>query len=169
MVIKNSCPRPLKALDQEWHVKADEEVKMIAAEALVLFARSYDMFILELTYRSWAHTEEWCSRGHLEDWLVWFLGGHCGNGGADGWCAFNGALPYDYGVPQVIMHNKPSLLWLNNCRSSSSIKSALSLWRKVTLAWVWNSAEAKVRIWSEAWVWGLIWSLILEFCQIHDF
>lgn len=39
-------------------MKADEDVRMIAAEAPVLFARACEMFILELTHRSWAHTEE---------------------------------------------------------------------------------------------------------------
>ncbi|KAG1368322.1 nuclear transcription factor Y subunit C-3 [Cocos nucifera] len=39
-------------------MKADEDVRMIAAEAPVLFARACEMFILELTYRSWAQTED---------------------------------------------------------------------------------------------------------------
>ncbi|KAK1268310.1 Nuclear transcription factor Y subunit C-3 [Acorus gramineus] len=39
-------------------MKADEDVRMIAAEAPVVFARACEMFILELTHRSWAHTEE---------------------------------------------------------------------------------------------------------------
>ncbi|XP_073014145.1 nuclear transcription factor Y subunit C-3-like [Typha latifolia] len=39
-------------------MKADEDVRMIAAEAPVLFARACEMFILELTYRSWAQAEE---------------------------------------------------------------------------------------------------------------
>ncbi|XP_017701213.2 nuclear transcription factor Y subunit C-3-like [Phoenix dactylifera] len=39
-------------------MKADEDVRMIAAEAPMLFARACEMFILELTYRSWAQTEE---------------------------------------------------------------------------------------------------------------
>lgn len=39
-------------------MKADEDVRMIAAEVPVLFARACEMFILELTYRSWAHAEE---------------------------------------------------------------------------------------------------------------
>ncbi|KAJ6814332.1 nuclear transcription factor Y subunit C-6-like [Iris pallida] len=39
-------------------MKADEDVRMIAAEAPVVFARACEMFILELTHRGWAHAEE---------------------------------------------------------------------------------------------------------------
>eukprot|EP01103_Thecamoeba_quadrilineata_P004835 TRINITY_DN14716_c0_g1_i1.p1 TRINITY_DN14716_c0_g1~~TRINITY_DN14716_c0_g1_i1.p1 ORF type:complete len:274 (-),score=83.02 TRINITY_DN14716_c0_g1_i1:196-981(-) len=39
-------------------MKSDEDVKMISAEAPVLFAKACEMFILELTLRSWIHTEE---------------------------------------------------------------------------------------------------------------
>ncbi|KAM7485639.1 hypothetical protein LguiA_001648 [Lonicera macranthoides] len=39
-------------------MKADEDVRMIAAEAPVIFARACEMFILELTLRAWNHTEE---------------------------------------------------------------------------------------------------------------
>ncbi|XP_057827984.1 nuclear transcription factor Y subunit C-1 isoform X2 [Cryptomeria japonica] len=39
-------------------MKADEDVKMISAEAPVVFAKACEMFILELTLRSWMHTEE---------------------------------------------------------------------------------------------------------------
>ncbi|CAM6034667.1 unnamed protein product [Sphagnum compactum] len=39
-------------------MKSDEDVKMIAAEAPVLFAKACEMFILELTLRSWIHMEE---------------------------------------------------------------------------------------------------------------
>ncbi|KAG0590973.1 hypothetical protein M758_1G134700 [Ceratodon purpureus] len=39
-------------------MKSDEDVKMIAAEAPVLFSKACEMFILELTLRSWIHTEE---------------------------------------------------------------------------------------------------------------
>jgi nuclear transcription factor Y gamma len=39
-------------------VKADEDVRMISAEAPVLFAKACEMFILELTLRSWIHAEE---------------------------------------------------------------------------------------------------------------
>lgn len=38
-------------------MRADEDVKMIAAEAPVIFAKACEMFILELTLRSWLHTE----------------------------------------------------------------------------------------------------------------
>ncbi|KAK9826465.1 hypothetical protein WJX81_002335 [Elliptochloris bilobata] len=39
-------------------MKSDEDVRMISAEAPVLFARACEMFILELTLRSWNHSEE---------------------------------------------------------------------------------------------------------------
>ncbi|CAM8911611.1 unnamed protein product [Rhodiola kirilowii] len=39
-------------------MKADEDVRMISAEAPVIFARACEMFIFELTLRSWNHTEE---------------------------------------------------------------------------------------------------------------
>ncbi|GER32336.1 nuclear factor Y [Striga asiatica] len=39
-------------------MKADEDVRMISAEAPVIFARACEMFILELTLRSWSNTEE---------------------------------------------------------------------------------------------------------------
>uniref|UniRef100_A0A0C9QSE5 TSA: Wollemia nobilis Ref_Wollemi_Transcript_11948_1274 transcribed RNA sequence n=1 Tax=Wollemia nobilis TaxID=56998 RepID=A0A0C9QSE5_9CONI len=39
-------------------MKSDEEVKMISAEAPVLFSKACELFILELTLRSWLHTEE---------------------------------------------------------------------------------------------------------------
>ncbi|KAK8937078.1 Nuclear transcription factor Y subunit C-2 [Platanthera zijinensis] len=39
-------------------MKADEDVRMIAAEAPVVFARACEMFILELTHRGWDHAEE---------------------------------------------------------------------------------------------------------------
>lgn len=39
-------------------MKLDEEVKMISAEAPVLFAKAAEIFIHELTLRAWAHTED---------------------------------------------------------------------------------------------------------------
>lgn len=39
-------------------MKSDEDVRMISAEAPVLFAKACEMFILELTLRAWAQTEE---------------------------------------------------------------------------------------------------------------
>ena len=39
-------------------MKLDEDVKMISAEAPVLFAKATEMFIKELTMRSWIHTED---------------------------------------------------------------------------------------------------------------
>ena len=38
-------------------MKLDEDVKMISAEAPVLFAKAAEMFIHELTMRAWIHTE----------------------------------------------------------------------------------------------------------------
>lgn len=39
-------------------MKSDEDVKMISAEAPMIFAKACEMFILELTLRSWGNTEE---------------------------------------------------------------------------------------------------------------
>ncbi|PPD68556.1 hypothetical protein GOBAR_DD34560 [Gossypium barbadense] len=39
-------------------MKADEDVRMISAEAPVIFAKACEIFVLELTLRSWIHTEE---------------------------------------------------------------------------------------------------------------
>lgn len=39
-------------------MKADEDVRMISAEAPVIFAKACEIFILELTLRSWIHAEE---------------------------------------------------------------------------------------------------------------
>ncbi|XP_038683164.1 nuclear transcription factor Y subunit C-1-like [Tripterygium wilfordii] len=39
-------------------MKADEDVRMISAEAPILFAKACELFILELTMRSWLHAEE---------------------------------------------------------------------------------------------------------------
>lgn len=39
-------------------MKSDEDVRMISAEAPVVFAKACEMFILELTMRAWAHAEE---------------------------------------------------------------------------------------------------------------
>jgi len=39
-------------------MKSDEEVRMISAEAPVLFAKACELFIRELTLRAWIHTEE---------------------------------------------------------------------------------------------------------------
>jgi histone H3/H4 len=38
-------------------MKSDEDVRMISAEAPVLFAKACEMFILELTFRSWSYSE----------------------------------------------------------------------------------------------------------------
>lgn len=39
-------------------MKTDEDVKMISAEAPILFAKGCDIFITELTMRAWIHAEE---------------------------------------------------------------------------------------------------------------
>ncbi|GMF31815.1 unnamed protein product [Phytophthora lilii] len=39
-------------------MKSDEDVRMISAEAPVLFAKACEMFILELTLRSWGYSEK---------------------------------------------------------------------------------------------------------------
>lgn len=39
-------------------MKADPEVKMISAEAPIMFAKGCDIFITELTMRAWIHAEE---------------------------------------------------------------------------------------------------------------
>ena len=39
-------------------MKLDEDVKMISAEAPVLFSKAAEMFIHELTMRAWIHTED---------------------------------------------------------------------------------------------------------------
>lgn len=39
-------------------MKADPEVKMISAEAPIIFAKGCDIFITELTMRAWIHAEE---------------------------------------------------------------------------------------------------------------
>lgn len=39
-------------------MKLDDEVKMISAEAPLLFAKAAEIFIHELTLRAWIHTEE---------------------------------------------------------------------------------------------------------------
>ncbi|XP_038057700.1 nuclear transcription factor Y subunit gamma-like isoform X2 [Patiria miniata] len=39
-------------------MKLDEEVKMISAEAPVLFSKAAEMFIAELSLRAWLHTED---------------------------------------------------------------------------------------------------------------
>ncbi|KFK26697.1 hypothetical protein AALP_AA8G281500 [Arabis alpina] len=39
-------------------MKSDPDVHMIAAEAPIVFAKACEMFIIDLTMRSWAHAEE---------------------------------------------------------------------------------------------------------------
>ena len=38
-------------------MKSDEDVRMISAEAPILFAKACEMFVLDLTIRSWAYSE----------------------------------------------------------------------------------------------------------------
>ncbi|CAG9328347.1 unnamed protein product [Blepharisma stoltei] len=39
-------------------MKSDEDVRMISAESPAVFAKACEFFIIELTHRSWAYTEE---------------------------------------------------------------------------------------------------------------
>ena len=39
-------------------MKSDEDVRMISAEAPVLFAKACEIFILEITLRSWCYSEK---------------------------------------------------------------------------------------------------------------
>lgn len=39
-------------------MKLDDEVKMISAEAPIIFAKAAELFIQEVTIRAWLHTEE---------------------------------------------------------------------------------------------------------------
>ena len=49
-IVRARAPRPL--------AQSDEDVRMISAEAPVLFAKACEMFILELTLRSWCYSEQ---------------------------------------------------------------------------------------------------------------
>jgi len=46
-------------------MKSDEDVRMISAEAPILFAKACEMFVLDLTIRCWAYSEH-NKRGGLE-------------------------------------------------------------------------------------------------------
>lgn len=39
-------------------MKSDEDVRMISAEAPVVFAKACELFILDLTIRAWSHTDQ---------------------------------------------------------------------------------------------------------------
>jgi len=39
-------------------MKSDEDVRMISAEAPILFAKACELFILDLSMRAWSHTDE---------------------------------------------------------------------------------------------------------------
>jgi histone H3/H4 len=39
-------------------MKSDEDVRMISAEAPILFSKACEIFILDLTMRAWSHTDE---------------------------------------------------------------------------------------------------------------
>jgi hypothetical protein len=39
-------------------MKSDEDVRMISAEAPILFSKACELFIIELTHRSWIHAVE---------------------------------------------------------------------------------------------------------------
>lgn len=53
---QSKCTLPLARIKKI--MKFDEDVKMISAEAPVLFAKACEMFIHELTLRAWIHTDE---------------------------------------------------------------------------------------------------------------
>ena len=51
-------------------MKSNEDVRMISAEAPVLFAKAVEMFILELSIRSWCYSEKFPGKRntlHKED------------------------------------------------------------------------------------------------------
>ncbi|GAB5032072.1 nuclear transcription factor partial [Nannochloropsis oceanica] len=52
---KNYIDLPLARIKRI--MKSDEDVHMISAEVLVLFAKACEMFILELTIRAWCYSE----------------------------------------------------------------------------------------------------------------
>jgi hypothetical protein len=49
-------------------MKLDDDVKMISAEAPMLFAKAAEIFIHELTLRAWVHTED-NKRRTLQVWI----------------------------------------------------------------------------------------------------
>ncbi|KAG0164676.1 Nuclear transcription factor Y subunit C-2 [Apophysomyces sp. BC1015] len=51
-----SHPLPLARIKKV--MKTDQDVKMISAEAPILFAKGCEIFITELTKRAWVHAEE---------------------------------------------------------------------------------------------------------------
>lgn len=53
--LKNHC-LPLARVKKI--MKSDEDVRMISAEAPVLFSKACELFIIELTHRSWIHAIE---------------------------------------------------------------------------------------------------------------
>lgn len=104
-------------------MKADEDVRMISAEAPILFAKACELFILELTIRSWLHAEEnkrrtlqkndiaaAITRTDIFDFLVDIVprdeikddvslasvGGGGGLGGGGGMVGAAGGMPYYY-------------------------------------------------------------------------
>ncbi|XP_047341132.1 nuclear transcription factor Y subunit C-1-like [Impatiens glandulifera] len=98
-------------------MKADEDVRMISAEAPVLFSKACEMFILDqLTYRSWLHAEEnkrltlqknditaAMTRSDIFDFLVDIVpreenrdGGTHGIGGIMSVVGSSSSVPYDY-------------------------------------------------------------------------
>lgn len=51
----NKHPLPLARIKKI--MKSDEDVRMISAEAPVLFAKACEMFIIDLTMKAWAQTD----------------------------------------------------------------------------------------------------------------
>ncbi len=97
-------------------MKSDEDVKMISAEAPILFAKGCDIFITELTMRAWIHAEESkrrtlqrsdiaqaISKSDMFDFLIDIVPrevaqqhSSMGGGGGGGVGGIAGAQPFDY-------------------------------------------------------------------------
>src|SRR5438046_8832589 len=97
-------------------MKSDEDVKMISAEAPILFAKGCDIFITELTMRAWIHAEESkrrtlqrsdiaqaISKSDMFDFLIDIVPrevaqqhSSMGGGGGGGVGGVAGAQPFDY-------------------------------------------------------------------------
>ncbi|KAM4700239.1 LOW QUALITY PROTEIN: nuclear transcription factor Y subunit gamma [Discoglossus pictus] len=58
LTVKDFRVQELLCTHQKKSMKLDEDVKMISAEAPVLFAKAAQIFITELTLRAWIHTED---------------------------------------------------------------------------------------------------------------
>lgn len=113
-------------------MKADEDVRMISAEAPILFAKACELFILELTIRSWLHAEEnkrrtlqkndiaaAITRTDIFDFLVdivpkdeGLLGLGISSSSGGGFNAVSTGIPYYYPPPpqQMIIQGQPAVM-----------------------------------------------------------